>query len=99
MCLPRGRNAGWLASRPRTNAVYTAFAELEEATFGGTPFTLPAIPEAPCFSFPFGDAFYQRCYVGYRSYLASVDVSGLTSADDVARMNELLPRQRDLIDG
>jgi hypothetical protein len=86
-------------SREQTNAVYTTFARLEEAEFGGTPFTLPAIPAAPCFSFPSGNAFYQRCYVGYRTYLASVDVLGLASAGDVARMNELLPRQRDLIDG
>jgi hypothetical protein len=83
----------------RTNAVYEAFAALETEAYGGTPFDLPAIPEAPCFSFPSGDTFYQRCYVGYGSYLASVDVGGLTAADDVAAMNQLLPAQRDLIDG
>jgi hypothetical protein len=83
----------------RTNAVYEAFADLETEAYGGTPFDLPAIPEAPCFVFGSGDTFFQRCYVGYGSYLASVDVGGLTSADDVATMNELLPAQRDLIDG
>ena len=48
--------------------------------------------------FDAGDgAFYQRCYVGFRTFLASVDVGGLTAPDDYARMNELLPAQRDLI--
>ena len=83
----------------QTNAVYTAFAGLETAAFGGTPFRLPAIPEAPCFSFEESGSFYQRCYVGYGSYLASVDVLGLTRADDYDAMNQLLPAQRDLIDG
>jgi hypothetical protein len=83
----------------QTNAVYEAFAELETAAYGGTAFELPAIPAAPCFSFPSGETFYQRCYVCHGSYLASVDVGGLTAADDVAAMNQLLPAQRDLIDG
>lgn len=83
-----------------TNRVYEAFAELEAAAFGGTAFELPAIPEAPCFWFDAGDGtFYQRCYVGFRTYLASVDVGGLAAPNDVSRMNELLPAQRDLIDG
>ncbi|WP_158548502.1 hypothetical protein [Blastococcus sp. TF02A-26] len=83
----------------QTNAVYDGFAELESTAFGGTPFVLPAIPEAPCFVFDAGSAgFYQRCYVGFRTQLASVDVGGLTAPDDYARMNELLPAQRDLID-
>ncbi|MGY1670044.1 DUF7373 family lipoprotein [Geodermatophilus sp. SYSU D00710] len=86
-------------SSEQTNTVYTAFAELEQAEFGGTPFTLPSIPEAPCFWFESADGFYQRCYVGYGSHLASVDVLGLTAADDVAAMERLLPAQRDLIDG
>ena len=86
-------------SSAQTNAVYEAFADLERETYGGTEFELPAIPAAPCFVFGSGDSFYQRCYVGYGSYLASVDVGGLTSADDMATMNELLPAQRDLIDG
>jgi hypothetical protein len=86
-------------SSAQTNAVYEAFAEVEAAAYGGTAFQLPAIPEAPCFSFASGDTFYQRCYVGYGSYLASVDVGGLAAADDVADMNQLLPAQRDLIDG
>ena len=86
-------------SSTQTNAVYEAFAELETAAYGGTAFDLPAIPAAPCFVFPSGDTFFQRCYVGYGSYLASVDVGGLTAADDVAAMNQLLPAQRDLIDG
>jgi hypothetical protein len=86
-------------SSAQTNAVYEAFAELETAAYGGTAFELPAIPAAPCFSFPSGETFYQRCYVGYGSYLASVDVGGLSAADDVAAMNQLLPAQRDLIDG
>ncbi len=60
---------------------------------------LPAIPEAPCFVFASSsESFSQRCYVGYGSYLASVDIQGLT-ADDYAQMNALLPQQRDLIDG
>lgn len=83
----------------QTNAVYEAFAALETEAYGGTAFDLPAIPAAPCFAFSSGDTFYQRCYVGYGSYLASVDVGGLTAADDVARMNQLLPAQQDLIDG
>lgn len=82
-----------------TNTVYTAFAELEDAEFGGTPFQLPSIPEAPCFWFESGESYYQRCYVGYGSHLASVDVLGLGAPDDVAAMNRLLPAQRDLIDG
>lgn len=86
-------------SSAETNAVYEAFAELETQAYGGTEFELPAIPAAPCFSFPSGDTFYQRCYVGHGSYLASVDVGGLAAAEDVAAMNQLLPAQRDLIDG
>lgn len=86
----------------RTNAVYNAFAELEGAAFDTTPFVLPSIPEAPCFHFvsQAGDGtFTQRCYVGYGSYLASVDVSNLATPDDIAEMDRLLPQQRDLIDG
>jgi hypothetical protein len=83
----------------QTNAVYEAFAELETAAYGGTKFVLPAIPAAPCFVFSSGETFFQRCYVGHGSYLASVDVGGLAAADDVATMNQLLPAQRDLIDG
>jgi hypothetical protein len=83
----------------QTNAVYTTFAQLETATFGGTAFTLPAIHDAPCFFFPQDQVFYQRCYVGYGSYLASIDVLGLTAADDYGPMNQLLPAQRDLING
>ncbi len=85
-------------STEQTNAVYDGFAQLEATAFGGTPFVLPAIPEAPCFVFDSGGGvFYQRCYVGFRTFLASVDVGGLTAPDDYARMNELLPAQRDLI--
>lgn len=86
----------------RTNAVYTAFAELEGAEFETTPFVLPSIPEAPCFSFASrsGDGtFTQRSYVGYGSHLAGVEVSNLASPDDIAEMDRLLPLQRDLIDG
>jgi hypothetical protein len=83
-----------------TNAVYDGFAQLEATAFGGTPFVLPAIPQAPCFVFDAGDGtFYQRCYVGFRTLLASVDVGGLAAPDDYGRMSELLPAQRDLIDG
>lgn len=86
----------------RTNAVYTAFSELENAEFETTPFVLPSIPEAPCFHFASqsGDGtFSQRCYVGYGSHLASVDISNLASPDDIAEMDRLLPLQRDLIVG
>jgi len=85
----------------QTNAVYDGFAQLEATAFGGTAFVLPAIPEAPCFSFQsgIGGTFSQRCYVGYGSYLASLDIQGLAAADDYAQMNALLPQQRDLIDG
>jgi len=83
----------------QTNAVFNAFAELERAAFGGTSFRVPSIPAAPCFVFPTEGTFYQRCYVGYGSYLASVDVGNLPAADDVAEMDRLLPAQRDLIDG
>jgi len=84
----------------QTNAVYVGFAQLETTAFGGTEFDLPAIPEAPCFAFDGGGgSFYQRCYVGYGSYLASIDVLGLDAPDDYTQMNALLPQQRDLIDG
>ncbi|MEI4272420.1 hypothetical protein TEK04_11870 [Klenkia sp. LSe6-5] len=84
----------------QTNAVYEGFAQLEATAFGGTPFTLPAIPEAPCFVFENGPGnVAQRCYVGYGSYLASVDIQGLDAVDDYAPMDALLPQQRDLIDG
>lgn len=86
-------------SSAETNAVYTAFADLEEAEFGGTRFTLPSVPDAPCFWFETDGSFYQRCYVGYGPAMASVDVLGLTAPDDVAAMDRLLPAQRDLIDG
>lgn len=82
----------------QTNAVYSGFAQLEATAFGGTPFVLPAIPDAPCFVFDAGGgAFYQRCYVGYQTHLASVDVGGLTAPDDYTQMNQLLPAERDLI--
>lgn len=87
----------------QTNAVYRTFAENEKAALRGRPFQLPAIPDAPCFVFeqtPGGNAsFYQRCYVGYGKYLASIDVAGLPHADDFGAMSNLLTRQRDLIDG
>jgi hypothetical protein len=85
----------------QTNAVFNAFAELERSTFGGMPFRLPSIPAAPCFAFVVAadGTAYQRCYVGFGSYLASVDVGGLSSPDDIAEMDRLLPAQRDLIDG
>lgn len=86
----------------QTNAVYSAFAEVESATFEATPFTLPSIPEAPCFSFPArsGDgSFTQRCYVGFGSHLAYLDVGRLADPADVTEMDRLLPQQRDLIDG
>jgi hypothetical protein len=87
----------------QTNVVYDGFSRLEETAFGGTRFKLPSIPDAPCFVFDasFGTtpSFYQRCYVGFGGYLASIDVGGLDSAGDTAKMNELLPKQRDLIKG
>lgn len=90
-------------SSAQTNAVYEAFAELESAAFGGTTFVLPSIPQAPCFVFGRdgvgGQSFYQRCYVGYGSYLVGIDVGGLGAAEDTTEMDRLLPAQRDLIDG
>lgn len=87
----------------QTNVVYDGFARLEETAFGGKPFRLSSIPDAPCFVFDGGlpgtPSYYQRCYVGFGGYLASVDVGGLDSADDTAKMDELLPQQRDLIQG
>jgi len=87
----------------QSNAVYTGFADLEGGEYGGTPFTLPAVPAAPCFvvdaGSPDAPAYDQRCYVGYGSHLASVDVYGLTRPDDVGAMNGLVPAERDLIDG
>ncbi|WP_232666364.1 DUF7373 family lipoprotein [Pseudonocardia sp. TRM90224] len=104
---PSGRSyqaAVWrFPSSAQTNAVHIAFAQAESAGFERRPFTLPAIPEAPCFSFPTattsGPQYIQRCYVGYGQYLAFIDVGGLASPDDTKIMNDLLPRQRDLIDG
>lgn len=87
----------------QTNVVYNGFAQLETTSFGGTPFVLPSIPQAPCFFADSGTPdqpyFYQRCYVGFGSYLVSVDVAGLSTAEDTSIMNGLLPQQRDLIDG
>ena len=84
-----------------TNTAYNTFAELEAIDFGGRGFRLPSIPAAPCFVFdaPVGGTYGQRCYVGYGSYLASVQVAGLARPDDTAAMDRLLPAQRDLIDG
>jgi hypothetical protein len=90
-------------SSAQTNAVYNGFADLETNYFGGTPFVLPSIPQAPCFVTDTGTPdqpfFYQRCYVGFGSYLAGVDVGGMATAEDSSVMNGLLPLQRDLIDG
>lgn len=86
-----------------TNNVYNAFSELEATEFGNRKFRLPSIPDAPCFVFNppagGGTTYGQRCYVGYGSYLASIDVSGMTDPDDTTGMDRLLPAQRDLIDG
>jgi hypothetical protein len=88
-------------SSAQTNAVYEGFARLEETEFGGTRFRLPAVPDAPCFFFdsgtPGAPSFYQRCYVGFGGFLASLDVGGLDAADDMAVMNDLLPKQSDLL--
>jgi hypothetical protein len=83
----------------QSNAVYTGFAELEGGEYGGRAFTLPAIPAAPCFVVADGPVYDQRCYVGYGSHLASVDVYGLARPDDLDPMTTLLPAERDLIDG
>jgi hypothetical protein len=87
----------------QTNVVYDGFSQLEDTKYGGTRFRLPSIPDAPCFVFDASigtiASFYQRCYVGFGGYLASVDVGGMESADDTAKMDELLPKQRDLIKG
>jgi hypothetical protein len=88
-------------SSAQTNAVYDGFARLEETAFGGTRFRLPSVPAAPCFYFDNGTpeypSFYQRCYVGFGGYLASVDVGGLDTAEDTALMDDLLPKQSDLL--
>jgi hypothetical protein len=88
----------------QTNVAYTAFADLETAAFAPQPITVPSIPDAPCFAFDTGagtgtSSFYQRCYVGYGSYLVGIDVGGVAALDDVAEMDQLLLAQRDLIDG
>jgi hypothetical protein len=87
----------------QTNAAYEGFAKLELQAFGGVAFRLPSIPDAPCsaieYASPKSPRYVQRCYVGYGGHLASIDVSGLTAADDVAAMDRLLPAERDLIDG
>ncbi|MCX6463504.1 MAG: hypothetical protein NTW05_07915 [Pseudonocardiales bacterium] len=87
----------------QTNAVYSEFARLETAAYGGTPITAPSIPDAPCFGFDAGTPelpfLLQRCYVGFGSYLASVDVAGVPALDDTTAMDPLLVAQRDLIDG
>lgn len=87
----------------QTNAVYTEFARLESAAYGGTPVTAPSIPAAPCFGFDVGEPgqpfLLQRCYVGFGSYLASIDVGGVPAIDDLSVMDALLVAQRDLIDG
>lgn len=90
-------------SSAQTNAAYTAFSDLETTAFGGTPFRLPSIPDAPCFVFDSGTPgapyYYQRCYVGFGQYLVNLDVGGVATPDDTSVMNELLPAQRDLIRG
>lgn len=87
----------------QTNTVYSEFARLETATYGGVPITAPSIPDAPCFGFDGGTPetpfLLQRCYVGFGSFLASVDVAGVPALDDTAAMDPLLVAQRDLIDG
>ncbi len=87
----------------RTNTVYAEFARLETAAYGGVPITAPSIPDAPCFGFDAGTPdqpfLLQRCYVGFGSFLASVDVAGVPVLDDTSAMDPLLVAQRDLIDG
>jgi hypothetical protein len=91
-------------SSAQTNVAYVAFADLETAAFAGTPISVPSIPDAPCFAFDAGAGsgvqnFYQRCYVGFGSYLAGIDVGGVAALDDVAEMDRLLVAQWDLIGG
>lgn len=87
----------------QTNTVYTEFARLESETYGGTPIRTPSIPDAPCFGFDAGSVeqpfLLQRCYVGFGSFLASIDVAGVPALDDTAVIDPLLVAQRDLIDG
>jgi hypothetical protein len=87
----------------QTNTVYTEFARLETATYGGTPIRTPSIPDAPCFGFDAGTPeqpfLLQRCYVGFGSFLASIDVAGVSALDDTSVIDPLLVAQRDLIDG
>ncbi|MGY1807194.1 hypothetical protein ACI8AF_07450 [Blastococcus sp. SYSU D00669] len=79
-------------------SVHAAFAQLEVATFGGTPFQLPQVPTAPCFHSGEDGFYFQRCYVAFNTFLASVDVAGLTRPDDLGPMSQLLPAQVALID-
>jgi hypothetical protein len=88
----------------QTNAVYDVFATEEVELFGGTRFTLPSVPDAPCVVFPDGApgaaaSFTQLCYVGHGGHLAGVAVSGLAAPDDLGPMDRLLPAQRALIAG
>lgn len=87
----------------QTNTVYTEFARLESETYGGIPIRTPSIPDAPCFGFDAGTAeqpfLLQRCYVGFGSFLASIDVAGEPALDDTSVIDPLLVAQRDLIDG
>jgi hypothetical protein len=90
-------------SSAQTNTVYTEFARLESETYGGTPIRTPSIPDAPCFGFDAGSPeqpfLLQRCYVGFGSFLASIDVAGVPALDDTSVIDPLLVAQRDLIDG
>jgi hypothetical protein len=88
-----------LGDPSKAAAARDALVPLESAARGGTAFTLPAVPDAPCFSFPSGDSASVRCFVTGGAHLASVTVGGLSSPGDVGDLSRLLPDQRDLLAG
>jgi hypothetical protein len=82
-----------------TGPVRDALVPLESGAREGTPFTLPVVPDAPCFSFPSGDQFAARCFVTGGAYLASLTARGPTSSGVVGDLGRLMPDQRDLLAG
>jgi hypothetical protein len=88
-----------LSDPARTAAVRDALVPLESAARGGTAFVLPAVPDAPCFSFPPGESATARCFVTGGAHLASLTVGGPASPGVLDDLSRLLPDQRDLLAG